>query len=412
MRQESSRVPRAPCLLGPAGHLVQGGAGLGGDERDVVELRLGAAVGDLHPDHHAVNGDLCQLPCHEPAFDDGDAHSHRPGDPLDLGAERIDASRVREHVQDVPGPALLHRDGAHPGVECAGVECGRDRVAELLTGDIVEIRLEHQRRLARADGGLTRPPPDHDLGAVRQVVHLAGAPSEAGRRDRHVGERPERRAQRGEQGGTRGRRELYPDVTPVGRNPLEQSHGGRGRIGQPAVRAAHGAAPGGHRRGAHLVDAQHLECGRRPHDVDDRVVPADLVEVHLVDGPPVQRGLDGGQRAEHGQRPLGHPRRQCGVLNESGDGPMGADHHVVAADDGARACDPSPHALVQPQVPAREGEPVQQGTDLVDVGPGVNERPERHVPCDTGEAVEPRHRLGARGGARHCRSRAMAHAAP
>ena len=57
-------------------------------------------------------------------------------------------------------------------------------------------------------------------------------------------------------------------------------------------------------RRAHLVDPEHLERGRRAHDVDDRVVPPDLVEVHLVDGPPVQGGLDLGQRAEHGQGAL------------------------------------------------------------------------------------------------------------
>ena len=62
--------------------------------------------------------------------------------------------------------------------------------------------------------------------------------------------------------------------------------------------AAHGPATGGNRGRLDLVHAEHLERGRRAHDVDDRVVAADLVEVHLVDGTPVQRRFDGGQRSE------------------------------------------------------------------------------------------------------------------
>ena len=60
-----------------------------------------------------------------------------------------------------------------------------------------------------------------------------------------------------------------------------------------------------------LVDAEDLERGDRADDVDDGVVPAHLVEVHLVDRAPVQRRFHLGQPAEDGQRPLGHPWRQA-----------------------------------------------------------------------------------------------------
>ena len=40
----------APGLLGPAGDLVQRRPGLGGHQRDVVELGLGPPAGDLHAD--------------------------------------------------------------------------------------------------------------------------------------------------------------------------------------------------------------------------------------------------------------------------------------------------------------------------------------------------------------------------
>ena len=81
-----------------------------------------------------------------------------------------------------------------------------------------------------------------------------------------------------------GRRELDPDVAAVGRDALEQADGGRRRIGQAAVRAAHHSHTGCHRGGADVVDAQHLERRGSPDDVDDGVVPADLVEVDLVEG--------------------------------------------------------------------------------------------------------------------------------
>ena len=68
--------------------------------------------------------------------------------------------------------------------------------------------------------------------------------------------------------------------------------------------AAHHAGPGGDGRAHELVDSEHLERRRRPDDVDDGVVPADLVEVHLVDRTAVQRCLDAGQSTERGQGPL------------------------------------------------------------------------------------------------------------
>ena len=191
-------------------------------------------------------------------------------------------------MQDVAGAALLHGDRAHPGVQCAAIECGRDRIPELLTGHVVEIGLEHEGGLAWADGDVLGPSPDHDLGAVRQVVHLPGSPAEAGPGDRHVGERSERRRERREESGPRRRRQLQGDVPTVGGDAFEEADGGRGRVGQPPVCTVHGAAARGHGRGAHLVDPEHLQCGCGADDVDDGVVPTDLVEVHLVDRAPVQ----------------------------------------------------------------------------------------------------------------------------
>ena len=161
--------------------------------------------------------------------------------------------------------------------------------------------------------------------------------------------------------------------------------------------AAHGAAPGCHRRGAHLVDPEHLECGRRPDDVDDGVVPADLVEVDLVDRPPVQRRLDVASVRNTASARCVTLAGSAASSIRAAIAAMGADDHVVAADDGTGAGDAAPHAVLEPQVPAGKGEPVEQAADLVDVGPGVDERPEGHVAGDAREAVEPGDRLGATG---------------
>ena len=57
-----------------------------------------------------------------------------------------------------------------------------------------------------------------------------------------------------------------------------------------------------------LVDAQHLEGGRRAHHVDDGVVPAHLVEVDLVDRPAVEAGLDLGERRRRWPAPAAATR--------------------------------------------------------------------------------------------------------
>ena len=315
-------------------------------------------------------------------------------------------------MQDMAGPAFLHGDRADPRVERPGLERGGHGEAQLLARHVVEVRLEEQRALPGTHSRPVGTLADDDLGAVGQVLHLTGASAEARRGHRHVGEGTERGGERGEQGGTGGRRELNPHVTSVRRDALEQTDRRRRRIGQPAVRAAHHSHSRRHRGGAHLVDAEHLERSGRPDDVDDGVVPADLVEVHLVDRPTMQGGFDRGQLVEDRLGTRRHARRKGGLLNEGGDHPVGAHHHVVAPDDGTGAGDAAPDAVFEFQVPAGERKPFEQRADLVDVGARVNERPQRHVARDAGEAVEPRQCGGTRIRRRHGSSRAIAQAAP
>ncbi len=121
------------------------------------------------------------------------------------------------------------------------------------------------------------------------------------------------------------------------------------------MRAAHHTRSRCDRRSRYLVDAEHLESGGRPDDIDDGIVPTDLVEVDLVDGPPVQGGLDGSQLVEDRLGACRHPWRQRGLFDEGGDHAVGAHHHVVASDDGTGAGDAASDVVLEVEVPAREG---------------------------------------------------------
>ena len=92
---------------------------------------------------------------------------------------------------------------------------------------------------------------------------------------------------------------------------------------------------------------------------------------------------------------------------------MRAGRVVLGLDDGSGACDAASQVLLEVQFPAREGEASEEGTHLLDVGPGVDQGTQGHVAGDTREAVEPGGRPvpGTRGSC-HGRSRAMAQAAP
>ena len=107
-------------------------------------------------------------------------------------------------------------------------------------------------------------------------------------------------------------------------------------------------------------------------------------------GPPVQLPLDVGQRPERAQRPPGDPLGQPGLLDHPGDVRRGAhdrrldDVHVRLGGGDAAA----EHGLgLEP--PAVDRQTPQQVPHLVEVGPGVEQRPQRHVARDPREAVEP-----------------------
>ena len=86
-----------------------------------------------------------------PALGRRGPHAEGAGRGVHDVAQAVEVGGVGQDVQDVPGPPLLHGDRADPGVERAALEGGGHGVAELLTGHVVEVGLEHQGRLPRAD---------------------------------------------------------------------------------------------------------------------------------------------------------------------------------------------------------------------------------------------------------------------
>jgi hypothetical protein len=157
------------------------------------------------------------------------------------------------------------------------------------------------------------------------------------------------------------------------------------------------AEAGGHRAGLHFVDAQDLEGGRRPHDVHDGVMAPDLVEVDLVDRPPMEPGLHIGQHGEGVQGSPGDPLGKSGLADQPDDVGMGPHHHrVLGADHGTGGRDAGPKDRLDVERPAAERQPPQQGQHLTEVGAGIEQAAEGHVPGDPREAVEPSQRAGRR----------------
>jgi hypothetical protein len=142
-------------------------------------------------------------------------------------------------------------------------------------------------------------------------------------------------------------------------------------------------------RGARdLLHVEQLERHAGAHDVDDGVDAAHLVEVHLLGRAPVEAALGDGERREDGGAALLDPIGQPGLGDEALDVRGGAHHRGVGVDVDLGAGDAAAQNGLHLQLPAVHGER-RAGAHLVEVGAGVDQRAERHVAGDAGEAVEP-----------------------
>ena len=107
------------------------------------------------------------------------------------------------------------------------------------------------------------------------------------------------------------------------RGVFEDLEGGRGREGKPAVLAAGHAAAQGHGPRIDGLNPQLRQGGGDAHDVEDGVGGPHLVEVHLLGGNPVDRGLGTRQHLEDLQCASGGRLIQGGVRDEGPDVAIG-----------------------------------------------------------------------------------------
>ncbi len=255
------------------------------------------------------------------------------------------------------------------------------RVGQGLAGGVVHVDFDQHDRLT---GGEVRGSVSDDhLGEVGPLTQIGGPGAEPGPVDGHGGHRPPFGDQGGQQRGPRGRGQLDRDVELVGRRSPQQLDHGRSGDGHEPVGAAHHPDAVRHRTGVDLLDAEQFEGGAGTDHVDDGVDAPDFVEVHALGWAAVEMALGPGQHLERGQRPLADAVGQACLFDHAGDVGRGAHHRArLGMDVDLRSGDAGAHDRLGLQAPPTDREPLTQRAHLVDVGTGVDERAERHVPGD------------------------------
>ncbi len=256
--------------------------------------------------------------------------------------------------------------------------------------------------LERCRGGA-----EDDLRDVGEELERPRPRAEPRGRDGHVRDRSVAGAERGEDGGPRGRGELDGDVdTMDGRTPEQLDDGGR-RIGQHPVGRPDHARARRHGAGADDVHAEHLQRGGDAHHVDDGVEhrrPRGSARVPATAGAGVLRHRPSGRtRPTIGPAPAaaGGPRRAvpgcgstCARWPSPGSGPRrGWPRCRCAARAGPRPSTRAPAPGPRCRAPRRGRR---------------RRRAARREPCRR----RYRRSSGTTHGGAHWRIRATAHAAP
>jgi hypothetical protein len=123
----------------------------------------------------------------------------------------------------------------------------------------------------------------------------------------------------------------------------------------------------------------------------------DLVEVDLVDGHAMRRGLDLTEQSERAPAAVAHGRVELGGREHGVDLAPSATVLVVLVlvlvemDGDAGGAEAAPYDVVDGDRPAVDRERGQSGTHLVRVGTEADERPEQHVTRRAEARVEPQH---------------------
>ncbi len=340
----------------------------------------------------------------------GHPDPERPGLGPEHGPQRPAPRRVGQDVDHVPGPPLLHDHGGQPGVVGARLEQGGHGMGQLLAGGVVDVGLEQGHgwpasASGRPGAGIRsrsrRRPPGSTRTPITTWVQLGSSSSSRVPAPKPwpltliAGIGPEAGRQRGQQGGPGRGGQLHRDVAALGGHALEQRHHRRRRVGQHAVGGAdHARCPvaTGLARTSSTPSTSRAAHGARPRRRWRRA--PDLVEVDLVDRPAVQAASTSARAAK-----VARARRatRSGSRASSTSPTMWAWVRTTTVScTVTTACvaampPRSTGSASRPQPP--NGQPLQQREHLVEVGAGVEQAAEGHVPGDAGEAVEPGRRV-------------------
>ena len=212
--------------------------------------------------------------------------------------------RRNEHGDEDPGAPLLHLHGRQIGIERTGAEQPVHERTEELRREVVDLALEDEQRCRRAAGvGLLA---DDDAKHVRAAALLAGtrpAPDAIDAHRRHGTERP---GVPGDEQRSRRRQTALPSPSPYTGTPRTSSVVAGAGTGRTPWAVCTVPAADVERRGDEPIDAEPAQTEDTAHRIDDGVDGPHLVEVNLLHGDAVGRGLDLGQPAEQRRRTILH----------------------------------------------------------------------------------------------------------
>src|SRR5581483_9735014 len=350
-------------------------------------------VADLHRDSAPPRLDLDRVARQDALADGRGSHAERSGLPKQDRFHGLGLPGRAEHSDRGRRPTLLHDDRREPCVLRARLEEPVEHVLVQLRAEIVDVGLEEDLvRLGWGRGVLAgrRGLAHQDAEDVRELEPMGpGAVADglnAHRRDltESVGRRrQDRRARRGH--------ELHRNPLRVQGRPAQQLQHGRCGDGERAVlRTRHPETRGDLGREDPL-DPELRERERRAGDVHDRIDGPDLVKGHEIDLLAVHSGLRLRQSQEDALRESESLRRKAGGIEQRADACVGADH-AGGGDPYRDAHRTNPLVVDFPDLELErlERKPLEVAAKLLGVRAGVEQRTERHVAGDAGEAVEVR----------------------
>ena len=333
---------------------------------------------------------------------------------LDLVVPQTDRGRLAEDDVGQRGAALRRRDDGqqraraillhlHRNVEhfqrARGVQPVH-RDAEQLRIHVVDLALEDGDAL-RVRVALAFRAADDDAQDVGRGWRVATAGAVADVLDRHARDRTERRRVRRDNQRARRRDEFLLHRAAIDRRIAQQLHRGRRGHREVSVDGIHHAAADVERGRDDPLGAEPFHAEHRADDVDDRVERAHFVEMHFLHRHLMNLSLRLGEALKHLLGAIARGRRQRGPVDQFEDsrqvpvsvrslvrGARCVVRGAVFVDDELRGRHAGAQYLLRADVVTGHGKAAERALQLVERQAGVDERAERHVARDAGEAIK------------------------